>query len=204
MIRQSDTVAQLVQVHGKGDGDAVQVLALDPAALRRGEPVGIGGPKAWYLANYTPDLDGIPVSGPVIGWKDAATGAWVLVAGHSAKLRAGLVEVARDVRLAGNIEPVSPVSFAWVPPGLKTMHDLAGMTSKVINGAQTWYLPRPNRLFVLSPAEGADMVIAAGNCQITVHVSDRTRISEADLDRMVGSATFGDCADASGWRPPLG
>jgi hypothetical protein len=83
-------------------------------------------------------------------------------------------------------------------------HDLAGRAPKVINGAQTWYLPEPNRIFTTNAAEGADMVVAAGNCQINLHVSDRNRISEADLDRMLGSATFGDCADASAWRPPLG
>jgi hypothetical protein len=271
MLRQSDTVAQLVQVHGKGDGDAVQVLAVDPgafdpAALRRGEPVGIGGPQAWYLASYTLDPDGSQVgglvsglmSGPVIGWKDAATGAWVLVVGFSPTKETGLVEVARDVRLAGSVEPLSPVSFGWAPTGLTMVqtnahigpgvpsasfgfgfggergavgilafknvlpfrfdttlkdknadwsnfeHELAGMTPKVINGAQTWYLPEPNKIFTTSAPEGADMVIAVGNCQISVHVSDRNRINEADLDRMLGSATFGDCADASGWRPPLG
>ncbi|MEV6843532.1 hypothetical protein [Actinoplanes sp. NPDC051411] len=262
-IRQSDTVAQYVQVHGKGDGDAVEVLALDagafdPAALRRGEPVAIGGPQAWYVASYTPEVAGISVIGPVIGWKDAATGAWVLVIGYSEKKKAGMVEVARDVRLAGNVEEVSPVSFGWVPPELRAVQtdvdtgpgvpsasfglgyggeqgavgilafrnvlpfrfeatlkvedkdwsnferDLAGRTPKVINGAQTWYLPGPNKIFTPTPNEGADMVVAAGNCQIGMHVTDRNRITEADLDRMLGSATFGDCANASGWRPALG
>jgi hypothetical protein len=262
-VRQSNTVAQNVQVHGKGDGDAVRVLAVDPdafnpAALRRGEPVGIGGPQAWYIADYTAEPAGVTVSGPVIGWKDRATGAWVLVIGFSAKMKAGLVEVARDVRLTGSAKPVSPVSFRWAPPGLRMVqtsldtgpgvpsagfgfgfggergaigllafknvlpfrfdatdreknkdwsnfeHDLKDVTPRVINGARTWYLPSPNWIFVTSPPRGADMVVAAGNCQINLHVSDRNRISEAQLDRMIGSATFGDCEDATGWRPPLG
>lgn len=263
MVRQGDTVAQFVQVHGKGDGDGVQVLAFkpgafDPAALRRGEPMAIGGTPAWYVSRYTADLPGFPLMGPVLGWKDAATGSWVLVIGFSPMKEAGMIEVARDVRLGGNVEPLSPVTFGWSPPGLgmvqsyvdtgpgasavsfgfgfggeqgsvgitafKTVlpfrfeaslkdpakdwnnyeHDLKGLTPKIINGAQAWYLPGPNRLYSLSGPGTGDMVVAAGNCQITLHVSDKDRITEADLERMLGSATFGDCASATGWRPPLG
>jgi len=82
-------------------------------------------------------------------------------------------------------------------------HQLAGRAPKVINGAQTWYLPQPNTVYVTDGAAAADMVVAAGNCQIGLHVSDRTRITEADLDRMIAGATFGDCATAVGWQPPL-
>lgn len=83
-------------------------------------------------------------------------------------------------------------------------HDLAGTTPKVINGARTWYLPGRNKIFTSSSAQGADMVVAVGNCRLGLHVTDRTRISEADFDRMLSSATFGNCANASGWRSPLG
>jgi hypothetical protein len=263
MIRQSDTVAHYVTVHGKGDGDGLDVLAIDPGAfdpapLRRGEPVGIGGPRAWYVARYAPAPAGLPVIGSVLGWQDPATDAWVLVVANTPHKMNGMLEVARDLRLGTGVEPVSPVSFGWAPPGLGMVqsnadvgpgipsasfgfgfggergvvgitafmnvlpfrfdtslkqqdrdwgnfeHDAAGIAPKVINGAQTWYFPGPNKVFTTGTPGGADMVISVGNCQVNLHVSDRNRISEADLDRMVGTATFGDCADATGWRPPLG
>ncbi|KUL41139.1 hypothetical protein [Actinoplanes awajinensis] len=85
-------------------------------------------------------------------------------------------------------------------------HELEGRAPKKINGADSWYLPRPNSLFgsAASQPAGADMVVRAGECMMLVHVRDRAQITEADLDRMLAGATFGSCTDSSGWKRLLG
>ncbi|GIF11092.1 hypothetical protein [Actinoplanes teichomyceticus] len=85
-------------------------------------------------------------------------------------------------------------------------HELAGQAPKRINGADTWYLPRPNQVFTRrgSERDGADMVVRAGECMALLHVRDRAQITRADLERILANARFASCTDATGWRPLLG
>ncbi|GAA2692495.1 hypothetical protein [Actinoplanes palleronii] len=83
--------------------------------------------------------------------------------------------------------------------------ELQGHPPVKMNGADTWYLPRPNTLFATQGQDGgADMVVRFGDCMGLVHVRDRQQITEADLNRLVASATFGSCTNASGWKRLLG
>lgn len=72
-----------------------------------------------------------------------------------------------------------------------------------IGGHDTWYLPRPNDLFV-GPETGADLLVDAGSCIVYLQVRDRTQVNRAELTRMVENATFGSCTDPAGWLPPVG
>ncbi|GAA4606730.1 hypothetical protein BJY16_005975 [Actinoplanes octamycinicus] len=88
------------------------------------------------------------------------------------------------------------------PDWLNYQHELDGQKPEKINGAEVWYLPRPNGLFD-SPEPGADMIVRFGGCVATLHVRDRAQITEADLDRMLQNATLGTCDDAEDWQPLL-
>jgi hypothetical protein len=246
---------------------AFQPGTFDPGALRRGRPVTIGAHRGWFVAQMRVGRPESGFSGSFVGWQDRG-GMWVLVTrrgtGSAAasvdKDQRELVEVARDVRVVAPADPVAPMRFGWVPPGLQVMQassstairagltasyrlgyagdqtpelssypvsgrgslplelqvsaqnpdwdtmaqELAGTEPKTVNGAESWYLPRPNHLFDLPTKDGADMIVRFGGCVALLHVRDSAQIAEADLDRMLRNATFATCTSADGWQPLLG
>ncbi|MEU4562675.1 hypothetical protein AB0F72_30220 [Actinoplanes sp. NPDC023936] len=118
--------------------------AYDPAALRRGEPVTVGGRQAWYAPDLPVEedmsLDGrnapALTNGPALGWQEPS-GAWVVLFRHSVTpaVRADLIEVARDLRVQDPPQPVrAPFRFGWLAPGLRVtglqLHDSALLSGK--------------------------------------------------------------------------
>ncbi|MEU8238296.1 hypothetical protein AB0C07_08630 [Actinoplanes missouriensis] len=119
--------------------------AFDPAALRKGEPVTVGERQAWYEPDLPREVDMLPLterntpaktSGPALGWQEAS-GAWVVLYRHAVtpKVRAELIEVARDLRVQDPPRPVSvPFRFGWLPSGLRVtgleLHDTTLLSGK--------------------------------------------------------------------------
>ena len=129
-----------------------------------------------------------------------------------------------DLRDEPTLEPSAEIGFgdgaAPAPRGARTDLPLLVLALPVANrdwtttirsqlaeprrvgGHDTWYLPQPNGLFG-GPATGSTTIVDAGACNVTITVRDRMRITEADVMRLVERATFGDCADVAGWKPPV-
>ncbi|MFI7544242.1 hypothetical protein [Actinoplanes sp. NPDC049599] len=131
-----DVVVRNLDSSDRRDGGSVTAFdpgTYDPAWLKTGERITVGGHPAYYTLTVTSRPSG-PATDPagreaiersrllesegvaVIGWPDPS-GAWVVVSG--ARSREDLRQLAESVRMGPPRKVTSPVQFGWLPDGLR-------------------------------------------------------------------------------------
>jgi hypothetical protein len=75
-------------------------------------------------------------------------------------------------------------------------------TPTKVAGLDTFYLAGPTAGWGVEP--GAAVFVASdGTCPVFMNIRERDRIPRPELERIVGNATFTDCANPATWTAPL-
>jgi hypothetical protein len=128
VVRSSNTApggSGTILVHDPG--------TFDSSSLENGEPITIGGHRAYFV----PAME--PGGWPAIGWQDPS-GAWVIVAGigRPEQVRAGLTQIAEAVRLGEPRDALVPYQLGYVPRRLPvtslTISDYRPSETNVVTG----------------------------------------------------------------------
>jgi hypothetical protein len=223
-VDEYDTEPTWQQLTVHDDRGKAQIAAYDPGTfdagkLSREQPVQVGAQDAWFLHAKVPTLE----------WESPA-GVLVTVSGGD---RAGLVRLARAVRLDPPVPVAGPIGLSWVPAGLQltearigggiaaetfTAYGRRSYTLRVfaysVSGNEwsngTIGVGPPGVLVAGHPGwysqvagGGSQLLLEVGSCGLRVVTSDRERVPFSVLERLVAGTSFGTCDTVDHWLPIL-